>query len=322
MSRKPLERELAKHIRMIALDLDGTTLARGHITPRTRRALEAAIRQGVPVVIATGRVFSALPDDVFQIQGLEYVVTSNGAVITDLRMQDVIYENCISPVAIRGVADLLRQNPQFPVEVFTDGQAYIDAAVFRELEAHGPAASYMSRAYVMRTRTSVEGILQFMEDHGERIENINIHFAETADKERMRGRLTEMKDITLTSSMPHNLEIGGATTSKASGLVALSELTGVGLGEMMACGDSPNDMAMLAEVGFGVAVKNGEPEVLKLADYIAPSNEDEGVAYVVEKFVLGMDRPSWQLGLLTTRNRLLSKGRRTARRLLRRGGRR
>ena len=309
------------HIRMIALDLDGTTLTRGRITSRTRRALETAIERGIPVVIATGRVFSALPDDVFQIRGLEYVLTSNGAVISDLTMHDVVYENCISSQAIEAVSALLRQNPMLPVEVFTDGMAYIDTSVYEELKSYGPASLYMSRSYIMRTRQPVDNILEFMEKHGDRIENINIHFAEFDEKERMRRELLKLKDITLTSSMPHNLEVGGATTSKASGLAALSQLTGIGLEEIMACGDSPNDMAMLAEVGFGVAVANAEPEVLKLADAVVPSNEEEGVAYAVEKYVLGISRPLWQRKLLQLKNRTLSRGRRTVRKLRKRKGR-
>lgn len=308
-------------IRMIALDLDGTTLARGHITPRTRRALEAAIEKGVHVVIATGRVFSALPDDIFQIRGLEYVITSNGAVITDLRIYDSVHENCIGSGEIAAVKELLRANPQFPVEVFTDGQAYIGEAVYEELKNYGPASHYMSRAYTMRTRKPVEDILTFMEEHHEHIENINIQFGDPKEKERMRNELQQIPKITLTSSLANNLEIGGAATSKASGLAALSELTGIGLGEIMACGDSHNDMAMLAEAGFSVAMGNGAEEVKELADYVAPSNEEEGVAHAVEVFVLGMKRPGWQLGVLRTKNRVLSKARRTARRLLRRGSR-
>ena len=309
-------------IRMIALDLDGTTLTRGHITPRTRRALEEAIRRGVHVVIATGRVFSALPDDVFQIEGLEYVITSNGAVITDLRIHDTVYENCIGPEEIERVAELLEANPQFPMEVFTDGQAYIGAHVYEELRNYGPACSYMSRSYTMRTRTPVEDILGFLREHRRHIENINIQFGEQKEKERMRGELQQIPRITLTSSISNNIEIGGAATSKASGLAALSELTGVGLGEIMACGDSHNDMAMLAEAGFSVAMGNGEPEVKALADYVAPSNEEEGVAHAVERFVLEIRRPGWQTAVLGVKNRVLSRGRRTARRILRRGVRR
>jgi Cof subfamily protein (haloacid dehalogenase superfamily) len=306
---------------MIALDLDGTTLARGHITPRTRRALEAAIEKGVHVVIATGRVYSALPDDVFQIRGLEYVITSNGAVITDLRRKDVVFENCISRDVIAQIVSLLRQNPHVPVEVFTRGKAYIGAEVYEELKSYGPACGYMSRAYTMRTRTPVDNVLEFMKEHNEHIENINIQFGDQSEKTRMRSLLEQIPGITLTSSMANNIEIGGATTSKASGLAALSELTGIELCEIMACGDSPNDMAMLSAVGFGVAVSNGEAEVLELADFVAPSNEDEGVAYAVERFVLGVNRPRWQLRILQIKNRALSGGRRMVRKLLKKSGR-
>jgi len=76
----------------------------------------------------------------------------------------------------------------------------------------------------------------------------------------------------------------------------------------MACGDSPNDMAMLEAAGLGVAMVSGEREVIDMADYTAPSNEEEGVAFAVEKFVLGMERPGWQLALLKGKNRVLYLG--------------
>ena len=79
-------------IKLIALDLDGTTLNDDRVISRANReALEAAIEKGVNVVIATGRAYSALPEDVFEIKGIQYVLTSNGAVITDLRRKEVIY---------------------------------------------------------------------------------------------------------------------------------------------------------------------------------------------------------------------------------------
>ena len=79
-----MKQHSGKQIRLIALDLDGTTLTKRGITRRTRRTLEKAIAVGVPVAVATGRVFSALPPAIFRIRGLEYVVTSNGAQIRNL----------------------------------------------------------------------------------------------------------------------------------------------------------------------------------------------------------------------------------------------
>ena len=67
-------------IKLIALDLDGTTLNKsGRLSARTKAALEEAIRGGVHVVIATGRTFSAVPEEVKAIEGIEYILSSNGA---------------------------------------------------------------------------------------------------------------------------------------------------------------------------------------------------------------------------------------------------
>ncbi len=80
-------------IRMIALDLDGTTLTRDGLTRRTKETLEEAIRRGIHVVIATGRTYTALPERVHQIQGLEYIITSNGAHISEAQTGKFIYSN-------------------------------------------------------------------------------------------------------------------------------------------------------------------------------------------------------------------------------------
>ena len=55
---------------------------------------------------------------------------------------------------------------------------------------------------------------------------------------------------------------------------------------VMACGDSPNDMAMIKAAGLGVAMANAEEQVKDIADFITLSNEDDGVAYAIRKFVL------------------------------------
>ena len=83
-------------ISMVATDLDGTLLLQNkHISKRTYAALKKANENGVHIVIATGRSFSALPESIFKIDGVRYVVTSNGANIVDLKDEKVIYRNCI-----------------------------------------------------------------------------------------------------------------------------------------------------------------------------------------------------------------------------------
>lgn len=271
-------------IKLIALDLDGTTLNNDRVISKANRsALEEAVRQGVNVVIATGRTFSALPDDVFHIQGIQYVLTSNGAVITDLRTQEVIYENCIAPEAVERAVELLKQY-DFMIEAFTEGGAYIEKSVYEQMKT--TRKSFRHVDYVLTTRQPIEGLYDFILAHREHIENMNVNFENQEDRSRMREILGSLENTTLTTSFDHNLEIGGATTSKAGALRELGKILGVLPEEMMAIGDSPNDMAMMQLAGMPVAVGNAKDEVKAIAKYVTASNHEDGVARAVEKFVL------------------------------------
>ena len=112
-------------ISMVATDLDGTLLLQNkHISKRTYATLKKANENGVHIVIATGRSFSALPESIFKIDGVRYVVTSNGANIVDLKDEKVIYRNCIDAVQIPKIIDFLQERP-YILEVFTGGKAYM-----------------------------------------------------------------------------------------------------------------------------------------------------------------------------------------------------
>ena len=147
-------------IKLIALDLDGTTLGKSGISEKTVSVLETAIKRGVHVVIATGRTFTSLPKDIYKINGLEYVISSNGAHITYLPENRVIYSNCADSTAIEHVGEILEKNQQYPIEVFTGGRAYIDEAVYRDLKENG--SDYMNVSYIMETRNPVPGIYDFL----------------------------------------------------------------------------------------------------------------------------------------------------------------
>lgn len=271
-------------IKLIALDLDGTTINDDRvISKRNRAALRKAAEQGVNIVIATGRPFSALPADVFEIDAIRYVLTSNGASITDLVANKTFYENCLSPLATERSVALLKQYP-YIIECFVKGIAYIDGGYYRQVEQSG--RSFRDVEYILTTRNPVDDIYQFMLEHKGSIENININFEDISEKPAMREKLLTIPEATITSSFAHNLEIGGATTSKAEALRQMGKLLGIDSSEMMAAGDSPNDIAMLKACGFPVAVGNAVDEVKAVARYIAPPNYADGVADAVEKFVL------------------------------------
>lgn len=273
-----------RDIKLIALDMDGTLLNRaGRLTERTINTLERAISQGVQVVIATGRVFSAFPEDVFKVKGIEYVASSNGARVIRLKDKTSIYTNLISKEKAEELKPLIFQDDLF-LEIFFQGNVYVEkGCVERVAEYHLPTRY---TEYMLRTRTQIEDIKKAMKENMDQLENININFGSAERKLEYWEILKNIEGITATSSFPHNIEIGGETTSKADGIAHLCEILGIRQSQVMACGDNFNDVKMLEFAGLSVAVENAEEEVKKQVDFVTKTNEEDGVAFAIEKFVL------------------------------------
>ncbi len=277
-------RENKPEIKMIALDLDNTTLRSDKtLSPITKKSIEKAIEKGVKAVISTGRVFSSLPVELLAVKGLEYVINSNGAVIRRLSDGEVIRARYLGRERAEAIADIVKKSG-LPIESFSDGKAYTDAGVYNDLKEHG--SPVRSADYVLKTRTPVDNIWEHIDETADRIENISITVADRDMKSELIRKLSLIDGVTITSSVPFNIEVEGPDTSKASALRFLLELTGIKREELMACGDSPNDMKMIEFAGLGVAVANAEPEVREVADYVTDSNDNDGVAKAIEKFVL------------------------------------
>lgn len=275
-------------IKVIALDLDGTTLTHDKkLTVRTQRAIEAAIKKGVSVVIATGRVFSALPEEILRVDGIQYALTSNGACITDLQGGKLIYTNCIDPSALVKTAELIQRHAyiyDYMVEVFSEGHAYIEKRHYENVQSYGLGQTHVD--YILKTREPVIDLFGFMLAHKDTIENINVNFVNMDDRAAMWPVMRQLENVTLTSSFDHNIEVGGMTTSKAEAISRLCGILGCEMADVMACGDSPNDIQMLRAAGFPVAMGNAKNELKEIAAYVAPANDEDGVADAIEKFVL------------------------------------
>ena len=190
-------------------------------------------------------------------------------------------------MAVRASVELLR-NYDYVLEAIARGEAFLDGTYYDEVVRTG--FSYRDAQYILNTRKPVDDVCNFMLENIEDIENININFEDISKKPAMYEELIKLPETTITSSFDHNLEIVGETTSKAEALKEMGKLMGIEKDEMMAIGDSPNDIAMLKEAGIAVAVGNAKDEVKAMADYIAPTNHEDGVADAIEKFVLSDQR--------------------------------
>ncbi|MBQ4576907.1 MAG: HAD family hydrolase [Firmicutes bacterium] len=277
--------EFPLDVKLIALDMDGTLLnEHGLLAEESKEALMQAMEQGVHVVIATGRVFSALPQDVVTVPGIEYAITSNGANIIRLKDNETIYSNLIDGSKLDDIMDIL-EDETIMKEVFYDHQVYAQKSCLEHLEDYG-IRTEKSQRYTLTTRRPVEDTLALILENRDKLENINLLFGNEERRQQVWKRLDAVEGITACSSMPYNLEIGGATTSKAAALDALGEILGVTKEQIMACGDSSNDAAMLRHAGISVAMGNAEDEVKAESLMVTKTNKDHGVAYAIRELVL------------------------------------
>ena len=224
------------NIRLVALDLDGTTMnSDNRLSDYNRKTLEATVQAGIQVVVASGRAFDALPKEVLAIPGLQYAISSNGAHITDLTTGKFIYSSYITPTTVDRAIDLAVKE-HLMVEAFCHGKPYISEALYEDIRVNGSV--YRNKEYVMTTRTPIP-------------------------------------------------DIGGINSSKAHALEILSRKLEIPREGIMSFGDAGNDIPMIRYAGMGVAVGNAWDDVKAAADYVAESNDEDGVGRTIRRFALG-----------------------------------
>ena len=273
---------MKQDIKVIAMDLDGTALNhQKQLTERTRAAIQNAAKSGIQIVVATGRTFSSLAPEVLAMPEITCAITSNGAVVNRIPDGAVLLHNYPKPETVSEIAGMI-QGEKIDTEVCTGGQAYIGQSYYdRVLDGK----TNRDVQYVKTTRHPVPDIYQFLLQHRVAIENINLNFKTLEEKQQWQQRFQKLPGVTPTSSFLFNVELGGATTSKAHALQALLDEWQMTSQQVMAFGDSENDLGMIQMAGIGVAMANGMEEVKQAADLLAESNEEDGVAKIIEQLI-------------------------------------
>lgn len=273
-----------KHIKMIGMDLDGTLLTtKKELTPYTREILTKAIQQGVEVLVATGRPISAIPKELLEFPGMRYAVTANGARVIEVATGKILHENLLATDIAEKVLDVFADYDDI-FEIFIDGKGYTKADCMTHLEDYFPNPSMVE--YMQKTRMPVEDVKATMLAQGKPVDKVHGIFRFEEQRLEAEKRLTAIAGIEVSGALGNNLEANSAGVNKGIAMVKLGELLGIAREDIMACGDGTNDSEMLKAVGFGVAMANGAEAVKAVADYITDTNDNDGVAKAIERFVL------------------------------------
>jgi Cof subfamily protein (haloacid dehalogenase superfamily) len=270
------------NIKMIAMDLDGTLLRNDHrsVSPSSLRAIGSAHSKDIVCVVATGRILSIIPEQVQAISHIDWSVTSNGAVLNDdvnAMLADGTY------VDLQGTAHLLQALSEHVwVELWSCGKIYVSRRQWESMDAYGLRPLHIQ---ALRKIGKAVDDLQRLIDDGMPIEKINFP---SIDRATQAVVMEELLDSRLYSFIPMQagLEVMGAGVSKEYGIRRLCAILGIGLDDVMAIGDSENDIEMLQACGKGIAMGNALDEVKDAADDVTLSNEADGVAQAIERYAL------------------------------------
>lgn len=272
-------------IKMIAFDLDGTLLTTDkRLTERTRKALEQAVEKGIHIIPATGRPMSGIPKEIIDFPGIRYIVSSNGARVLDMKNRDVLYEETLPVEKAGEILDIFEKYDTLR-EIYYDGIGYADRGRLEQIEKYQKDPA-MQR-YIITTRRPVESTRVKFETENRGLDKIQALFVSQEDKlEAWESIESQVGDVEVTGALSNNIEVNAKGIHKGSALQFLGELLGISMDEVITFGDGSNDIKMLEMAGTGVAMANSVQKVLDIADITAMSNDEDGVARIIEQYVL------------------------------------
>lgn len=268
---------MTRDIKAIAVDLDGTLLNSDHkISPRTVRVLKQAMAQGVQVILATGKTSTSREKPVRQLGLNTPGVYSQGLVLVDAD-GSVRFERTMDPAAARAVIAFAEAHDCDLIAVVASGTRILanraGALVDFVIAHHEPTPDIVGPLSRLPADTRINKLVLLTDP-------ARIPALRTALAAQLNG------SAELVRSMPQLLEALPAGASKGDGLRRLLESMGIDPRDVMALGDADNDLEMLTMVGLGVAMGNGNDRVKAAADFVTASNDEDGVAAAVERFVL------------------------------------
>ena len=276
-----------KMIRLIAFDLDDTLLTSDkQVTDHTKAVLRAAADRGVILMPATGRPFYAVPETVKALPMVRYLLTSNGAAIWDKEAESVVCSDYIPYETACHVLDLIH-GADVLTEFYSMGRSYACKEGYEKALHVWQRIPEAFKKDLVRYRQPVDDLETRIISGAYPIEKFRLTFGDPVLQEKLTKELMDMGGLKIVHGASYNIELNTPTGNKGHALRAFADMKGISIEEVMAFGDSENDLTMLAAAGTGVAMGNALPELKAAADMLTLTNDEDGVAAAIEKHVLG-----------------------------------
>ncbi len=284
--------------KLVAIDLDGTMLNQyGIITEKTKKAISKAQEKGVEVMIASGRAITSVKRFSKEINSNKYFISGNGAITYDIKNNKILYENILSKTKALKIIKICEENSIY-YNVYTENGIIAKNLSYNTLYYY---KDNLTKPDENRTHINiVDNVYDYFEQREEKILKIMICDEHKTVFNSIVRKLKELSEIEVleVSHMSRKIikqgtdeialeyfytEVSAKDVDKWNALEEIIGLMNISKEEVVTIGDNANDLKMITNAGLGVAMGESAPYVKQSADIIAPTNDEDGVAIILNK---------------------------------------
>lgn len=286
--------------KLVAVDLDGTMLnSYGVVTENTKNTIKKVIENGAEVIIASGRPIDSIKSIAKEIGSKNYFIAGNGALIYDIKNDKIIYEKYMSKSKVLEIIKICEEN-SIAYNVYTDKTILATSLKYNVLyyykenlkkeESKKTNINIVKDMYEYVKNMQEDKFLKITicDDNKTVFDSImkkikKIEEIEALDVSHMSRKMIRQG----TEKIPieyYYTEISLANVDKWNAIEFLIKKLNIETEKVMTIGDNINDKKMIENAGLGIAMKGSTPVVTNVADDIAESNNEEGVAKILQKY--------------------------------------
>lgn len=255
---------------LLVSDMDATLLRSDHsISDKNKQAIQYFIENGGHFTVATGRMVEAVRAYLPKFNINAPAILHNGAKIYDFTKDKTLFEKFIEEERKQAIKRVYEDFPDVGLEIYSDNMIYIYRACAETARFEG--RKYKNVVYEMPDKVWKRPWIKVL----------LIGEKSLIDKYEPVYRAEYDSGYAVRSGDKY-LDVVANGVSKGKGLSSLIDLLGIERDKVIAVGDNMNDISMLEAAGISYAVENGEESVKRAADYTAPSNNDNAIAYIIE----------------------------------------
>lgn len=272
-----------KTIKLIFIDLDGTLLTEHKfISDNNKEAIERAIAEGIEIIPCTGRSLTQIPDWLFDHEGINYAVCSNGATIYNFKEEKVEATNNIPKETALDLLIKLRDMHEFPT-LFMDDEVYSEQK-YLDFIADKIDPEFLE--HLKEKHIIVDSLEELIKSSKNGVQKFQYDFDDFYHRVEVIGKIDGLfPTLKITASGKHNIEINHINAQKGHAVRFLMDKYNVKRDEAIVMGDNINDISMLEEVEESVAMGNAEQRVKDAAKYVTDTCNNDGVAKAINKIV-------------------------------------